>query len=102
MIHVIATIEIATGRRDDFLAEFHKVVPLVLAERGCISYGPTIDLPTNIAAQDAVRENVVTVVESWEDLESLERHLIAQHMLDYRGRVKELVIKSQIQVLQPA
>ena len=32
MIHVIATIELHEGRRDDFLAEFHALVPHVLAD----------------------------------------------------------------------
>ena len=30
MIHVIVTVELHEGRRDDFLEEFHKVVPLPL------------------------------------------------------------------------
>jgi quinol monooxygenase YgiN len=34
MIHVIATIEIAAGRRDDFLAAFNEIVPEVRAEKG--------------------------------------------------------------------
>ena len=32
MIHVIATVEVAEGRRDDFLDRFGRVVPLVRAE----------------------------------------------------------------------
>ena len=35
MIHVIATIDIVDGKRDDYLAAFHELVPLVLAEEGC-------------------------------------------------------------------
>ena len=34
MIHVIATIEIVEGKRADYLAAFHELVPLVLAEQG--------------------------------------------------------------------
>ncbi|HAB11390.1 MAG TPA: antibiotic biosynthesis monooxygenase, partial [Planctomycetaceae bacterium] len=40
MIFVLATIELAEGRRDDFLAAFQQVVPLVRAEEGCLEYGP--------------------------------------------------------------
>ena len=53
LIHVIAIVELHAGRREAFLAEFRKVVPLVLAEEGCIEYGPTVDLPTGIPAQHA-------------------------------------------------
>ncbi len=73
MIHVIATIDLHAGRRDEFLAEFHKLVPLVRAEAGCLDYGPTIDLPTGLSAQVPTRDLVVTVVEKWESLDALRR-----------------------------
>jgi quinol monooxygenase YgiN len=102
MIHVIATIGIAEGRRDDFLVEFHKVVPLVRAEPGCIEYGPTVDVSAGIAAQPPLRASVVTVVEKWESLEALKAHLVAPHMTEYRARVKDLVRGATIHVLEPA
>ena len=40
MIHVIATIEVTAGRRNDLLAECRKIVPLVRQEAGCLEYGP--------------------------------------------------------------
>ena len=102
MICVIATIEVADGRRDDFLAAFDKVVPKVLAEAGCLEYGPMVDVPTTIGAQVPPRENVVTVVEKWESVEALEAHLMAPHMLEYRKRVRELVAESSLAILEPA
>lgn len=100
MIHVIATIEIAEGRRDAFLEEFRRIVPLVHGEEGCIDYGPTVDVETNLDAQPPPRDNVVTIVERWESLECLESHLVAPHMLEYRSRVKEMVESAVLQVLQ--
>lgn len=102
MICVVAAIEVAEGRRDDFLAEFRKIVPAVLNEAGCLEYGPMTDVSTNIAAQPPVRENVVTVVEKWESLDALEAHLIAPHMLEYRKAVKELVVGATLSILEPA
>ena len=90
MIHVIVTVELHEGRRDDFLEEFHKVVPLVLEEAGCISYGPAQDATTDIDAQ----------VEAWDSLGHLEDHLVAEHMVAYRPRVKEMIRQSTLQVLQ--
>jgi quinol monooxygenase YgiN len=49
-----------------------------------------------------VREDVVTVVERWESLDALRAHLAAPHMRDYRARVKDYVLRTQVQVLQPA
>jgi quinol monooxygenase YgiN len=102
MIHVIATVELADGKREAFLAEFNKLVPLVRAEKGCIDYGPTIDLSTSIPVQVPLRDNVVTIVERWDSLGALGAHLQAPHMADYRARVKDLVRSVKLQVLQPA
>jgi quinol monooxygenase YgiN len=102
MIHVIATVELHEGQRDAFLAEFHKVVPLVLAEEGCLEYGPAVDLPTSILVQHAPRPDVVTIIEKWSSVAHLERHLVAPHMGEYRPRVKPLIARSTLHVLTPA
>lgn len=102
MIHVIATIELAAGQRAAFLDEFRTLVPQVLAEAGCLAYGPTIDVASGLAAQGAPRENVVTVVEQWSDLAALRAHLVAPHMEAYRPRVKHLVRSTTLQILEPA
>ena len=101
MIHVIATIEVAENCRDAFLAEVRKIVPLVREEQGCIDYQPACDLATNISAQPAERSNVVVMIERWDDLECLEAHLIAPHMVKYRESVKQFVNNVTLQVLQP-
>ncbi len=101
MIIVIATVQVQSGQRVEFLSLFHQVVPKVQAEDGCIEYGPTVDVPTNIAAQPEVRADTVTIVEKWRDLDALEAHLIAPHMLEYRQQVKQLVQSASLQVLEP-
>jgi quinol monooxygenase YgiN len=86
MVHVIATIELQPGKRAEFLREFHRIVPLVHAEKGCLVYGPA---------------DTVTVVEQWETLDDLRAHLVAPHMVDYRPRVKDLVVRTVLQVMEP-
>ena len=102
MIIVLATVELAEGRRDEFLAAFHQVVPLVRAEEGCLEYGPTVDAVTEIDKQAPLREHTVVVVEKWESLDALNAHLVAPHMGDYRERVQDLVTGMNLQVLEPA
>jgi len=101
MIFVIATIEVKPGKREAFLAEFHKNMPNVRAEKGCLEYGPTVDLKTDIKAQIPLRENVVTVVEKWGSLPALQAHLAAPHMATYRERVKDYVAGVALQILEP-
>ncbi|MCA9214051.1 MAG: antibiotic biosynthesis monooxygenase [Planctomycetales bacterium] len=102
MINVIATIKLNEGCREAFLTEFRKLVPVVLEEDGCIEYGPTIDVDTTIAAQGPAREDVVTVIEKWDNIEALESHLVAPHMLEYRATVKDLVAGAELQITEPA
>jgi len=101
MIFVIATTQVKPGTREAFLAEFCRNVPNVRAEKGCLEYGPTVDLATGLKAQIPLRENVVTVVEKWESLEALRTHLVAPHMVEYRTRVKDFVVETSLQVLEP-
>ena len=102
MIYVIASIELAEGKRNDFLKRVQRLVPKVRAEKGCLEYGPAVDVPTGIKVQIPTRENVVTMMEKWADLESLEAHLSTPHMQEYREDVKGVVVGTKLQVLQPA
>ena len=102
MIHVIATVELHEGKREAFLAEFRKLIPLVRTEDGCLEYGPTVDLETGLAAQVPARPHAVIVLEKWENLESLKKHLHAPHMIAYRSKVKDYVKSTKLQVLAPA
>jgi quinol monooxygenase YgiN len=102
MIHVIAAIEVKPGKREAFLVEFHKLIPAVRAEAGCVEYGPAIDLPTDIHGQVPQRKDVVTIVEKWKSLDDLRSHLIEPHMNEWRERVKDILVGVQIQILEPA
>ncbi len=102
MIFVIATIQVAEGKREALLEQFRRIVSLVRAEDGCLEYTPSIDLETDIDAQADVRPDVVTVVEKWESLAHLEAHLIAPHMREYRDNVRDFVTSLGIQILEPA
>ena len=102
MIHVIATVELQPGKRDEYLPHFRWVQPLVRAESGCIEYAAAIDTPTTIRSQLPPRPDVVVIVEKWESLDALYAHLKAPHMDEYRTRVATLVKSVSLQVLQPA
>ena len=102
MIHVIATINVKPGQRDALLAEFHRIVPLVRAEAGCIEYGPTVDVASGLTVQGPLRENVAVIIEKWASLDALMAHTQAPHMAEYRVRVKDYVESVQLQILAPA
>lgn len=101
MLIVLARIEVAPGRRADFLSEFHRLMPAVHAEEGCLEYGPTVDATTDLPRQVRLGDDVVMIVEKWASLAHLQAHLNAPHMAAYRERVKDLVRSSQLFILEP-
>ncbi|MFM8579932.1 MAG: putative quinol monooxygenase [Planctomycetaceae bacterium] len=102
MIHVLATITLQPGTRTAFLEEFHRLMPAVHAEEGCLEYGPAIDIAAGLPSPNPVREDVAVIVEKWSSLDALKAHLVAPHMHEYRVRVKDLVKSVDLQVLAPA
>ena len=101
MIQVIATIELKPGCRDDFLPRLNANVPKVKAENGCLAYDPFVDVDSGLPVQGEIRENVVTLVEAWSNIEALLAHLKTPHMAAYRDAVKDMVAKVTIRVLKP-
>ena len=101
MIIVLATIELHSGKRANFLAEFQQIVPKVRAEQGCVEYFPTIDTASGLPVQGPSRDDLVVVIEKWESIPALEAHLIAPHMMEYRPKVKEFVKRVSLQILTP-
>ncbi len=100
MIHVIATIELKPDCRDDYLKILSENVLKVKAEDGCLAYEPTIDMESGLPIKSEIRENVVTIVEAWENLEALHAHLKTTHMATYREAVKDYVLGLKVRVLQ--
>ena len=100
-VAVLASIQVKPGKRDEFLEIFKANVPAVLKEDGCIEYFPTVDIAAGLPPQQ-LDAYTVTIVEKWASLDALRAHLAAPHMLAYREKVKDLVEKVSLKVLQPA
>jgi quinol monooxygenase YgiN len=101
MIYVVATIELAEGTRQEFVALQRGLLPLVRAEAGCIEYVPTVDVAMTDPPQHPLRANVVVVQEKWESLAALQAHAAAAHMKDFRGKSKHLVRNVKVEVFEP-
>jgi quinol monooxygenase YgiN len=102
MICVIATIEVAAGRREELLKLFHGLVPNVRAEKGCIEYMPMIDSHSRLEDQGPARDNAVIMVEKWENLDALKAHLKTTHMAEYFRVAEDFRLSMNLQILEPA
>jgi len=83
----------------EFIEIFKANVANVLLETGCIEYVPTLDFATGFPVQE-LNSNVITIIEKWETLESLQAHLIAPHMLEYKENVKNIVESVSLKILE--
>lgn len=99
MIHVIATVTAKPGQRENILALFSKNRPAVLAEKGCISYEATIDVPDFGAIQTPLGNDTFAVIERWETGEDLKAHGASAHMAEYARHAGPLIAKRVINVL---
>jgi quinol monooxygenase YgiN len=101
IVHVIAIITTKPGLRKTVLDAFRTVVPAVLAEDGCIEYGPAVDSEEVGSFQSKFGEDTFVVVEKWESAAALKAHLAAPHMAAYAAKSKDLIANRVIHVLTP-
>jgi quinol monooxygenase YgiN len=100
MVYVFATIELADGMRDQFLAAQRGLLPLVRAEHGCVEYQPTVEVPLADPAKSPPRTGCIFMHEKWASLEDLRAHLTAPHMKDFREQVQGMVSGVKVEVFQ--
>jgi quinol monooxygenase YgiN len=101
MINVIASIRVRAGELSEFLEIFKANVPSVREEKGCVEYFPAVDIDADLPPQQ-LDKHVVTIIEKWDSLEALHRHLAAPHMLTYKEKTKDIVADVSLKVLQEA
>jgi len=99
MIHVIAILTAKRGKRGDLLKLFKAVVPTVLAEDGCIEYGPVVDVA---GADPAFGPDTYVVVEKWRDMPALKAHAAAPHMKAFGAQAGDLIAARAVHVLEAA
>jgi len=100
-VHVLAIITAKPGRRNNILEAFRTNVPTVLAEKGCIEYGATIDTDGVGDLQTTFGEDTFVVVEKWQSLDALKAHAAAPHMAAYAAKTKDMIANRVIHVLSP-
>jgi len=102
MIHVIAIITAKPGMREQILTHFRANIPAVLAEDGCIEYGPAIDAEGIGRFQTQFGPDSFVVIEKWASPAALAAHAAAPHMAAYAAKTKEMIASRVIHVLSPA
>ncbi len=100
MIYVVATIDLAEGKREQFLTAQRELLPLVRAEAGCVEYAPSVEVPLADPAKTPPRANCIFMHEKWESLPHLRAHLTAGHMKDFREKVQGLVAGVKVEVFE--
>jgi len=99
MINVIASIRVKSGMLSDYLEILKANLSAVRQEKGCVEYVPMVDIDAKLPTH-VFDNNVVTIIEKWESLETLHAHLGSSHMLDYREKVRNIVENVAVKVLR--
>ena len=102
MIHVVAIITTKPGMRETVLEAFRANIPAVIAEDGCIEYGPAIDAEELGSFQTKFGGDMFVVIEKWRDVAALKAHAAAPHMAAYAAKVKDMLAGRVVHVLSPA
>jgi quinol monooxygenase YgiN len=102
MIHVIAVITARPGKREEILKIFRANVPAVLAEQGCIEYGPAVDAEPALPVQVKYGPDTFLAVEKWESMDALKAHAAAPHMKAYAEKTRDLIASRTVHILSPA
>jgi quinol monooxygenase YgiN len=90
MIHVVAWLRIKEGRLEEFAEMFRGFATAVRREKGCIRFAAGVDLETGFPPQ-TMEKNVVTFLETWENLDALKAHNGSPHVQAHAERSKDLV-----------
>jgi quinol monooxygenase YgiN len=100
LIHVIAAIKTRPGQLGALTRAFQKILPQVQAKPGCQEYSLAWHTPTGLPGQADYDEEVLTIVEKWDDLAALRRHIDDPAYLDWLESQWEMVEQASMQVLQ--
>ena len=90
MIMVIVISELHEGRTEEFLRACQELRPLVLAEKGCLKYEHTLEIPFPLGSDNAIDADRVTLVEMWESDDALRAHAQVLHGKAFAERVRPL------------
>jgi len=84
MIIVVATITSKPGKRNEIISKSQKVISKTRMESGCISY------ELMASTED---ENVLVMVERWENMESLQAHMQTPHFQSFGPSIEHLMAR---------
>ena len=101
MIFVISSISVKPGKLTEFINLFKTNLPNIKSRNGCTEYIPAIDLRTDLPVQH-LDENVVTIIEKWQNLEDLVAHLQALHRFAHAEEIRDIIESLSIKILTEA
>ncbi|WP_425918614.1 putative quinol monooxygenase [Acinetobacter sp. TSRC1-2] len=101
MLVVIADILIRSGaqHRENMLNAFRTITLAVLQEDGCYGYELLVDHESDANYQTKVPDSI-TMLEHWESVEHLNKHLQTPHMKAYQQQVQDYVLDVKIRIMQ--
>ena len=101
MIYGVVSVRVKPGKVQEYIALFKSIAGKVREEKGCVQYVSTTDFEIGVPIQ-TLDKSVVTIIEKWESLEALQKHLAAPYMEDFFKKEGALVESTVLKMLQEA
>ena len=101
MIYGVVSVRVKPGKKEEFITLFKSITGKVREEKGCVQYVAVVDFDIKAPGQ-ALDKDVVTILERWESLEALQKHLSMPYMVDFFQKQAPLTEETILKMLQEA
>lgn len=102
MLTIIAEIKVKSDPKHlkAVINALKNIIPVVLMEDGCLLYELLVNSEVNMPYQVPLHHNTLIILEKWQSIDHLNKHLTTQHMQAYQEKVKNDVISVKISILE--
>ena len=99
MIYGVVSVRVKPGKLQEYLALFKSIAGKVREEKGCVQYVSAMDFEIG-APNQSLDKNMVTILEKWESLDALQKHLAMPYMGDFFKKEGDYVESAVLKMLQ--
>lgn len=102
MISIVVFVTAKPGMRAKVMDRFLANTSLVLAEQGCREYSAYVNLDSGLPVQAKLDDDTFVVLEKWDSMEALTRHIASPHMAAYSADTRDWIASRTIHIVRPA
>ncbi len=99
-IYVLCRFDVKAGTADQYVKAVNTILDAVRAEKGCRFYALVGDAETDMKNQQKFGNDVLWMIECWDDVDALKAHLETPHMKAFGPKIKDIRTSGTFHVLK--